>query len=398
MEFKNVSQIIKQNLGTDLSQAEAAKNWCYQNIGNIDLNDEKQRHMCETTKKYLIKYRYGHWTEEDVKFLIQYCVKEFSYSTKIEKPIEVVFPNEEEFKEKSSEKFAAVCKPLKNSYLLSFSPRSIGFTSNNKSNSCLDVLTVTYHELTHVAQKEIIKGKKLNINTPSLKTIYHLTLEDLAKKQDPKLYNQYYDQMLGENHANLMGLQFAIDVIKENDSKNYEKTIHNQSWVTKLIDKYKNGFYKANYDPEISLSEYVDYGTSCFLKEHPEYTKVYPALKFGYNEDGTKKTHAQLLEDRDNLLKENKFSKTEVDDLYQSIIKNRGILLGRHVAKESGIVAFVEYMKKNNATDDFCYEILKSELSKKLAPDVVEQTLQVIKSELLKNDFNDQEYSKGHQL
>lgn len=361
MEFY-ISKRHRQMMGEISQDMYLIQKWCYENMWNLDLKQEKQYYCCEIFKKYLMNQKLGKWTEKDTSFIILYDVAEYLMLTGITQNIKVKLLTDEQIEKEFPNKrnFLAMFKASEDESCLYYAvTKLVPYFKTEKFLDLVDGINAIYHELTHAIVYEILIGNHPKTNRPSLKTLYHLTIERMANFRNIKIYNDFYNEMLGEAHANLAGYEYALQDIKIYNPEFYKKSVQEQDVVLKRQEDLRRRFYSAKYEGSISLLECLEYTATSFLKNNPGYIKKYPFLHFGYHKDGTKKSTLKLLKDRDCLILQNKKLKNEIDDLYKSLIVTRGFLFVKHTQEEYyDLSKIIDYMKKNNKNDIFYKELL----------------------------------------
>jgi hypothetical protein len=97
-----------------------------------------------------------------------------------------------------------MCTTLKGTrFILDYSPNVLENLTSGNINKFLDGLKTLYHETAHVIQESSISlteihGEKVHYTA----SLYEIALENVARKADPKFYNENYDKLVLENQAN----------------------------------------------------------------------------------------------------------------------------------------------------------------------------------------------------
>ena len=102
----------------------------------------------------------------------------------------------------------------------------------------------------------------------------------------------------------------------------------------------------------------MNYITEKYVKEAPETIKEIPVLQFAFHSDGTRKDIIQLIQDRENLIGNNRsIDIQQVDDLYRTIANYRSI------TKEETLNIW-DYIEKTGTNDEFVFDLLQFRLEK----------------------------------
>lgn len=295
-------------------------NWCLKNNYNISLSN-KEKYSKAVYYLMNSKDKIGFWTESEIKLMIVFFAYDFASKFKIENKVKLEFLSK---KVLSSDTMATCHDNLDGTYLVQFSYKVIEGFLKGKEAPLYSIQTV-FHEMAHIIQNELVKGNFLQKedNYYSSKT-YIMVLELLARKVDKNFYNVNYSKLFKENHANKVGLQFALAYLKKYGPTFY--STYNKDIMLlrmKYYDKMMNNSKIVIYDKEQDIFKGLDTLTFFYIQNNKAVLEKYPILKLAYNSDGSKKNILQLLEDREKML--SKEEEKIVNELYE-ILANKKIL------------------------------------------------------------------------
>ena len=208
-----------------------------------------------------------------------------------------------------------------------------------------------------------------------------MTLELLTRKADKQFYDKNYDKLLKENHANKVGLQFAITYLKKYGPKFcslYDTDI--LLMRMKYYDKNINDAKIALYDKDLDFFKGLDVASFLYISDHKDVLEKYPILKLAYNLDGTKKNIIELIEERKILLSTQK--KETIDELYKVIANNKNFKIGGLEGTRNEIDLLIKYIEQTHTKDEFVYDLLIFRLKKsKLSEEKINRILNILKEE-----------------
>lgn len=359
-KFKNTKQ-SKENLEEIIS-------WCIENNNNINLQDKNQHYLYNMSIKYLMKYKIGNWNKNDASIIIHYLAKKFAWDLGIDENITIKILDETEYKQIHDDYSSAICVNNEdNTFNISYSPKVTENLLSNNHNKFLRGLQTIFHEIVHALQNSIIQKSNIQgVNSPKTKTSYIMALETIARKHSPDFYKKNYNKLLKENHAEKIGLQQAMETIKNYNQNLYQA--YNQEVIQQRLDNYDKNFYDAKVslknDRTIDLLLEIDTLSSIYIENHPNIIKKFPILQVGYNLDGSKKNLQQLIIERNKMLINNK-TPEKINELYEAIANHRNVLTGGLNGTKNELITLDNYIAKTGTDDEFVFNLIKYRLKHK---------------------------------
>ena len=287
--------------------------------------------------------------------------------------------SQEEYSEEFGDTSQAMCTNHGDeTYTVTYSPAVIDNLISNTHEGFLRGLQTVYHEIVHTQQNTLMRqsGKKQTLS----KSLYLMALETIARKEDPKFYQEFYGNLLKENQAQKIGLKLAMTTMQMYNP--YLHSQYKQDKVAEIVGSYDKNYYDKTlvtssgrvYD----FMLHVETIACRYIEMHPEMVREYPCLQRAYNFDGTKKDILQLLADRKSLLEQGEDTQ-KINEFYEAIINHRNATTNGLKGVKNELYRLDEYLEKTGTEDEFIYYIIKYQLEKKLqaSPDKIEQYMQI---------------------
>ena len=365
---------------TEADYQEVVK-WCSENCDKLDLRDEDQRYLYEIATKYLMKFRIGKWDKSDARVIVTYLAKKSAWKLGIDENITVKILDEAEYKEVHGDSSNAVCvNNGDDTFNISYSPRVIDNLLSNNYDQFLRGMQTIFHEVVHAKQNSAIQRANIQgVDIPKNKTLYIMALETIARKFDPKFYNSNYSHLLKESHAEKIGLREAMETIQKYNPSLYQA--YNQEVIQHRLENYDRNFYDTvvtlKSGKTIDFMLQIDTLSSLYIEQHPEIIEKYPALRAGYNMDGTKKDLSQLIAERDDELTRGKLP-DNLDEFYETIANHRNALTGGLRGTKDELLTLHEYIGKTGTEDEFIFNLIKYRLENntKMAPEQIAEFME----------------------
>lgn len=169
-----------------------------------------------------------------------------------------------------------------------------------------DIINTIFHEVRHAVQYN-------DINNHTLKNIseYDMIKEQLIRKADFIFYDINYDSITAEIDARVEGrkkmyqylqsLGISIEQILEGDTEyNKKAKMAYEEYVHEETDRLENSNkeFKVNFSDVKSLDSIFDE----LITKHPKLIQENPILKYEYNEDGTRKSRIEMLQEYEEMI------------------------------------------------------------------------------------------------
>lgn len=337
--------------------------YCKRNYNKINNMNDVTRKLYKYASWYLMNCKLGNMDNEEAKLLITFFVKECGYDFGIIDQINVSILNKEEYGDDSS---SANCKYSDDGmYTCTYSENVISEIKSNNIDVFLRGLRNIFHELTHVMQGIIIRGGNIKgLDLSGKKSVYIMTLETIARKADPNMYEKNYSNLLKENHAEKVGLFLAMEWIKKYNKKVY--SLYDQEKISDTLNSYDTNFYDSKLsilNNEDSSIKIIDIAASIYIENNSNILNDFPILKLGYNLDGTKKNIIEVLNERDEFLKNN--SKIdEINDLFNIILNHKYFDSRIGTGTKQELILLDNYIKENNISDEYIYDLVRFRLKR----------------------------------
>lgn len=282
----------------------------------------------------------------------------------------------------------AICRSEDyNKYRLIFSPQVISFIRQPYYCCKLYGLATIPHELKHVDQLLSIENNLVNgRNAKRTSQEYILALENMSYNLCDRFYKVNYDSFFTEQQAIKTGYLEAFEIIDEfakeefpNYLKEYRTDISEgeNNFETQIKKRVRK--YKILIENDFKTNKLIRVGRKLFSQEHrikiqeqlahmyikmdPQILEEYPILKLAFNPDGSRKNIKQLFSEREQLLLDRSSVKTEVDDLYTTIIAER--FADNYDQEIAQLQAFMQY--KNESEARFYDNLIKNREQQKNA-------------------------------
>lgn len=388
MEAHELSEKLKNNKKTEATYQEVVK-WCSENSDKLDLEDKDQKYLYELSTRYLMNDRIGKWNKEEAILIINYLAKNSAWKLGIDENITVKILEESEYKETYSNSYAVCVNNGDDTFNISYSPKVLENMLSNNYDQFLKGLQTVFHEVVHAQQNSVIQRTNIKeVDIPKTKTIYIMALETIARKHDPKFYNENYSYLLKENHAEKIGLIEAMETMEKYNPKLYQA--YDQEVIQHRLQNYDKNFYDAKVslknEKTIDFMLKIDTLSSIHIEQYPELIEKFPILQVGYNLDGSKKNLSQLLPERDNMLTSSE-TPDKINELYEIIANHRNVLTGGLKGTKDELVTLNDYIAKTGTEDEFVFGLIKYRLENKtkMTPEQV-------------NEFMEQEYATASKV
>lgn len=199
---------------------EEALKWCLFDYTKVKILDENSHYIYDKVVYYLMNSteKVGLWTEDEIKVIITYFAHDLASKFKLEDKIDFQILSKED---SLPDSYGVCYDNADGTYTIEYSYRVIEGFLKGKDVPMRAMQTI-FHEVIHVIQNELIKGRLLGDGDEYYSSkMYIMTLEHLTKKVDKQFYDKNYEKLLKENHANKVGLQFAITYLKKYGPKFY---------------------------------------------------------------------------------------------------------------------------------------------------------------------------------
>ncbi|MBR1539915.1 MAG: hypothetical protein IJ629_01850 [Clostridia bacterium] len=355
------------------------ENWYRANSETLNLLDPEQKGLAESAMRYLMNEKLGHWDKEDAIFTANFLARKSANVGNMLDKVTVKVLSQEEYSEKFGDTSQAMCTNHGDeTYTVTYSPAVIDNLMSNTHEGFLRGLQTVFHEIIHTQQNTLMRraGKEQTLS----KSLYLMALETIARKEDPKFYQEFYDNLLKENQAQKLGLKLAMTTMQMYNP--YLHSQYRQDKVAEIVGSYDKNYYDKTlvtssgrvYD----FMLHVETIASRYIEMHPEMVREYPCLQRAYNFDGTKKDILQLLADRKSLLEHGEDTQ-KINEFYEAIINHRNTRTNGLKGVKNELHRLDEYLEKTGTEDEFIYDIIKYQLEKKLqvSPDKIEQYVQL---------------------
>lgn len=340
--------------------------YCKQNYNNLNIKNDISRKLYRYAVWYLMNFKLGNMDNEEAKLLISFFVKECGYDFGIINKINVNILNKKEYQDEYGNSSSANCKYSdEDMYTCTYSENVINQVKSDNVNEFLRGLQNIFHELTHVMQGIAIRGGNVKgINLSGKKSIYIMALETIARKADPKMYDKNYSSLLKENNAEKVGLFLAMEWIKKYNKRVY--SLYNKEKINDSLNSYDSNFYNTKLsilNVEDSSIKIIDTSASLYIEDNPNILNEFPILKLGYNLDGTKKNIIEVLNEREEILKDNS-EIDEINDLFSIILNHKHFDSRRGTGTKQELILLDNYIKENNITDEYIYDLIRFRLKR----------------------------------
>ncbi len=366
MDAHELAEKFRNNTKTEASYQDIVK-WCGENAKDLDLTDNNQHYLYEMATRYLMKYKIGKWNKDDANVVINYLAKKSAWKLGIDENIAVKILEESDYKETHGSSNAVCVNNGDDTFSISYSPKVVENLLSNNYDQFLRGMQTIFHEVVHAQQNSVIQRANIKgVDIPKTKTIYIMALETIARKYDPKFYNENYSHLLKENHAEKIGLRDAMATMERYNPKLYQA--YNQEVIKQRLENYDRNFY----DAEVSLKSgksvdfmlQIDTLSSMYIEQHPEIIEKFPILQVGYNLDGTKKDLSQLIPERDDMLI-NSETPDKINELYEAIANHRNVLTGGLKGTKDELLTLDDYIARTGTDDEFIFGLIKYRLENK---------------------------------
>lgn len=336
--------------------------WCLNNYENICIADKKERSKYREVIKYLlnIKVKNKVWTEEEVKMMIMFFSKDFSYKLEIDNKIEFEIraddPNDPNV-------YGRCISKKSQHHLIVYYEKMINLFIK-KSKFPVLPLQIIFHEIVHAMQSEVVdkilpyeENKRYNLQ------IYMITLENMLKKIDKDFYDTNYKKVYKEKNADKVGLYYAMVYLKKYIPESYKK--HDKNKINKTFQEYDIDYYNTYIECLGSTENYfetMDVLVKTAIIKNKKILDKYPVLKLGYNEDGTNKNIIELIEQRKILLQNQ--SSEEIDELFEVLINKKNYGQNYDETFKMEVSLLLKYIEETKTQDKFVYNLLKYRIKK----------------------------------
>ena len=272
MNSKEFAKEFKSSKKTE-EEFQKLKEWCTENINKINLQDKDQYYLYEMAMWNLMNTKIGKWDKTDATLAVNYLAKNFASQLGIDENIAIKILDKATY-EKEHKNSRAVCvNNGDNTFDIKYSPIVIENLKSNDPHQFLRGLQTLFHEVVHAAQNNEIQKKDTDKSESiKTKTTYLMALETVARKYNSTFYNKNYSHLLKENHAEKIGLEKAMETMKQYNPKFYQ--IYNQDAIKQRLENYDKNYYDAKTHLEdgkdIDFMLEVDSLCSLYIKENPE--------------------------------------------------------------------------------------------------------------------------------
>lgn len=331
------------NKGNDY---EAPLKWCLKG-DNIYLDDDR----VEKTIYHIMNYKLDNMNEKEAIALIKFFAHKTAIKLGVNDNLIINILSLEEYKQTRQYDRGYKCwyKCINGIDNVFYTPETIKeLTSNNTSEFLIGLKNIC-HEIVHVYDnKVVIEGKTIN------KYAYIIALERIVRRLGASFYMDNYNNLFLEKHANKLGLELALEYVKEYNSKLCNSL--NQDNIREAIDSYSYDLNIQLSDDKSEFSQVVLKARS-YIANNPSLLNEFPILKLGYKTDGTPKDLKELLDDRNEFLKY--CDSKDIDELYLMIIS---CLNNKNIKND--LTTLCDYLYDNAIIDEFALDLLRIKLEK----------------------------------
>lgn len=332
-------------------------------INSANFKKQKIEEKYTSVIKYLFDNKFGSFSEIDVKFIINYIVKEILLNAKIDDGLTIKMLKKGQYDEKlGNSNGVCIFIPtiLENVQTVIYSYGVIEKMMSNNYNMIISGLCTVFHELDHFCQNTAIKQDVLFYQ------IYLMVLETLVREADENFYKLNYGHLLKETHAQKHGLKFSLEFLKHFRKDVYD--MYPQDKVKKVYKDCNDNFFKSQLtileETGDSIKQ-LDKIAATFILNNPNIIKIFPILKVAYNEDGTKKDLRTLLFEREVIINNEQqmlsegTNEREINALYKIIINEK------YFDVDSELDIITDYIRDTKRMDSFICYLLKYRLNMK---------------------------------
>lgn len=358
MEAKEIYERVKSGKAT----YEELLAWCSENKERMNLEDSYEKRLYDTLVRHSMKTRIGKLTKEEAAIYVHFFAKKMATDLGLDEVANIKVLEADEYKEYDEDDSQGICISRNDgTYDVAYNISKISekLMSNNKHDILIGLQTI-FHEMRHVTQNVAIS---LNSDKLYKKSIYIMTLETILRKVSPKFYKENYQHLIKENDAEKVGLQMALEAIKERNPKLY--ALYNQEKMEELMQKYDQNFYEGEFEVYGYKGDSIkslDTWAESYIERHPELVSRHPILRLAYNEAGKKKDIVQMLQEREEIIQ--KRPKDQIDELYGTMLNRKFFDREEGISTEGELLALDSWVEQTGTEDEFIYDLIRFRLDR----------------------------------
>ena len=363
MEAKDLAEKFK---GTEKKTNETYSEviqWCQANLDHQDLNDPDEFYLYEMATRYLMKIKIGKWEEADARVVVNYMAKIYAINNGIGDDVSISILDDEAYRAKFKDNSNATCQSKSDGTTdVFYSGRVIDNLTSSDTIRFLRGLQTIFHEIVHSKQYSEIYKKDDRVSRFSGNS-YKIALETIVRKVAPDFYKENYSSLLMEYQAERHGLSQAMKMMETYYKPGLFKDANLDEFLDEMLKIDEKESYESKgsvkfRDEDINASAMISFTADNAIKAKPELINQIPVLRYGYREDGSRKSITELLQDRAEIMAGDEEIDTQrLDDLYRAIANYRIIEKGEPLE-------LYTYITKNAVDDDFVYDLLQYRLEK----------------------------------
>ena len=342
--------------------------YCLDNVETMDLNNNEEFEMYNSVTNYLMNKKICNFNEREARFLTYFFAKwEINKLDKeLDKQVKIELVEHEILCEKGDSEVCAICFLNEDcTSTIMYSDIVLKNIMSDDMDKVTEGIKTVVHETVHAFYNKILKTDYFKLKPVYAEKAYIIALEKVMRKYKEEFYKENYRNLLSENNANRIGLISAINIFKD-----YNKEIINDLNVDVLKKRIRNYVESPKKDSKkifdirakkgYNLLE-LEFDVKNFLEKYPSYIEEYPVLKIAYNEDGTRKSISQLLDDREKRLQGSNASKNSINKLFYTILDNRYTTVKDDYNE---IEELYDYIHDKGTDDHFLNDLMKTRLIK----------------------------------
>ena len=299
--------------------------FCNKNMDRMNISNENDKFLLETSAKYLFSSKFKNWNNQDIIFIVLYLTKQFFEEYKFQ-DFKINLIEQQKFEKIYGKNCWANCQYAysnkKSVFIVNYSLEKIQRVLKSKDNYELwDGFHIIYHELAHAYQKILIHSDE-SFKRYTLEQ-YLLAIEDvyfqkLLIKEDKKEFKDFYNKNYLNLYCELDAEKRAIDYFI-NFFEIYNKKFLLEQDIKIGVDKLKNEYIGKTLKPSINNILYQNKKLEELLPKNKILLKHYPILCIAFNEFGLKKSKKALIEEKNKKIVKRE-EREEIDKLYNFII------------------------------------------------------------------------------
>lgn len=323
-------KFIKKRRKETIKPINIVETFCIDSVETMQIMDESEYKLYDKMTNYLMNEKIYHFTESEAKYLIYFFAKFGMYKLDkdLEKQVKIKIVGKEKMEELECGKSKAVCCYNESGIsTIFYSDQVVNEIMSDDIEQVADGIKIVFHETVHAYYNKLMKTDCFELNPLYATKTYIIALENLIRDISEEYYSDNYKVLIQENEAERMAIISLVNVFKK-----YNKEINKILNVDVLKKRIKN-YQEAPCKNSRKLLgivikkgynlPYMEFVAKKILVKEPGYLEKYPILKIAYNENGTRKSISQLLEDREKRMQRKNATSKSINDLFYFILNNR---------------------------------------------------------------------------